>query len=364
MTEPAATTPPLPSRGTTPIPVSPRTRTVLLVVGLVVLVLLFRAAPILLVLLLGGATLALILSFPVQALAKRMPRKLAIALVFLLALLLIVVALVLAVPALLGELGDLATRSPQLASEAEGTLRRALRWLWERGLIPAEPAEMLDRWRQGLFDRAQTIARSVLQHLLPLLSGAFNAVILIFGMVFIAVYLLADLRRFKARYLRALPHAYRDDGAELWNALGTSLSRYLGGLLVSIVLQGVMAALALWALGVPYAFLLGFWMTITAVLPYVGAWLGAIPAVLVAFTVSPLTAGLTLLVYVVINQIEGNFLTPRIQGQAVRVHPVLIFLGVIAGGELAGLLGAVFAVPALAVLRVLYDFFAARLVVK
>jgi predicted PurR-regulated permease PerM len=65
--------------------------------------------------------------------------------------------------------------------------------------------------------------------------------------------------------------------------------------------------------------------------------------------------------YVLIQQLEGNFLTPRIQGTALQVHPILVLLAVIAGGEVAGLAGVVFAVPTLAVFRVLFDFFRVRL---
>jgi predicted PurR-regulated permease PerM len=96
----------------------------------------------------------------------------------------------------------------------------------------------------------------------------------------------------------------------------------------------------------------------------VGAWLGAIPAVLIALAISPQTALLTVGAYVVINQIEANVLTPRIQSRAVNVHPLLIFLAVIAGAEIAGVAGTALAVPILAVLRVVGDFFAARLRVE
>jgi len=69
-------------------------------------------------------------------------------------------------------------------------------------------------------------------------------------------------------------------------------------------------------------------------------------------------------VFLVIQQLEGNVLTPRIQGQTLRVPSILIFLAVIAGGEIGGLPGVVFAVPTMAVLRVLFDFFRARLRTK
>ncbi len=114
-----------------------------------------------------------------------------------------------------------------------------------------------------------------------------------------------------------------------------------------------MAAIGLALLGVPYVLVLGLWTSVTAILPYIGAFLGAIPAILIALTISWETAAMVALLYVVINQLEGNLITPRIQGGVVRVHPLLIFVSVIGGSEIAGPLGAILAVPTLAVLRVL-----------
>ncbi len=98
-----------------------------------------------------------------------------------------------------------------------------------------------------------------------------------------------------------------------------------------------------------------------AFIPYLGAWLGAIPAEIVALTVSPTTALLTAVLFLGIQQLEGNFLTPKIQGNTLRVHPVLVFLAVIVGGGLGGIIGVIVAVPSLAVGRVLFDFFRVRL---
>jgi predicted PurR-regulated permease PerM len=348
----------------TPIPISPRTRTVLLLVAFAALVLLFWWSPSLLPLLLSGATLALVLSFPVRLLARVLPRGVAIALVVVSLLVLVALALFTLVPLLIRELTELLVASPELVTEAEGALRRVLGPLAERGLLPVEPSEVIANLRQGLLDRAQALARWLLGGVLGALTGTIGTFIQLFGVLFIAIYLLADIRRFEAAYLRAVPARYRRDAQELWDELGHSLSRYLGGLLVSLAIQGVLAYLVTSVLGVPYALLLGLWTAATGVLPYVGAWLGAIPAVILALFVSPWTAVLTALGYVGIQQLEGNVLTPRIQGEAVRVHPLLVFVAVVAGGEIAGLLGAAFAVPLLAVLRVLFDFFAARLYVR
>ncbi len=86
------------------------------------------------------------------------------------------------------------------------------------------------------------------------------------------------------------------------------------------------------------------------------------PAVLVALIFkSPTVAVLAAVAYVLIQQLEGNLLTPRIQGQALHVHPIIVLLAVTGGGQLAGLAGVIFAVPTLAVLRVFFDFFRTRI---
>ena len=127
------------------------------------------------------------------------------------------------------------------------------------------------------------------------------------------------------------------------------------------MIQGAISAVSLFLLGVPYALVLGAWVSITAIVPYIGAWIGAVPALLVALTISPTTALWVALLFLAIQQLEGNFLTPKIQGDTLHVHPILVFLAVIVGGGLAGILGIIVAVPALAVLRVLFDFFRVRL---
>jgi len=127
-----------------------------------------------------------------------------------------------------------------------------------------------------------------------------------------------------------------------------------------MAIEGALSAIAFHVLGVPYAFLLGAWVSVTAVIPYVGALLGYAPGVLLAVAISPTRALLALVVCMAINVVMGNAITPRIQGRAVRVHPMLVFFAVITGGELFGVPGVVLAVPTMAMLRVLYDFLRVR----
>jgi predicted PurR-regulated permease PerM len=345
----------------TPIRISRRIRTALLVLGLIALALLMWAAPTVPVVLLGGFALALVLSFPVRWLSHLMPRWLAMLITFLLLAGIVSLAFLVLVPILIVQLVSFVKAAPHIATAAQDTLRSLLQPLTDSGILKETPDQFMVRLGRDLLDLAQSVGQQVLGRLVGFVSGTISVALALFGVLFVAVYLLANVRKIKATFLMAAPKRYRRDAAELWESEGVSLSRYLSGLGLDMLIQGAISSVGLFLLGIPYALLLGTWVAVAAVIPYLGAWLGAIPAVIVALTVSPAKAFLTALLYLVVQQIEGNVLQPRIQGHALNMPSILIFLGVIAGGEIAGLLGVIFAVPTLAVLKVLFDFFRARL---
>lgn len=346
----------------TPIYVSARVLVLIVVLGFAAFALLLYAAPIIPVVAFGGIALAIVLSFPVRALSRIMPRGFAILTTFLALVGIITLAFVFLVPLLVRQLRNFILITPAIANNANEFLLDLIEPLRERDILLVPPEQVMQGLVSDLFDRAQRLIEGFLGGLVGFISGAFSFGIVIFGILFVAVYLLVDVRKVKAAYLKAAPRRYRRDARELWDSFGFSLSRYLGGLLFVVVIQGVLATLALQILGVPYAILLGVWVSVTAIIPYLGPFLGAIPAVTIALIFkSPTIAVLTVVAYVLIQQFEGSLLTPRIQGHALQVHPIIVLLAVIGGGQLAGLAGVVFAVPALAVARVFFDFFRTRI---
>jgi predicted PurR-regulated permease PerM len=348
----------------TPIYISSRVRFLLLAAAGLVLIWLAMNAPSVPRLLVLGATLSLVLSFPVRLLTRWMPRRIAILAVVLSAIACIILALALLIPFTVSEISRFAESLPDTVKSLEKILRDVLTDFRQRGWIEQDPDTIIDNLQGTMFSQAQGIAENLLTNLTDALTSTFNLLITAFGMIFIATYFLIDIPRFRESFIRSFAPAYRTDAAQLWQTLGESLSRYLAGLSISILIQGVMVTIGLYFIDVPYAVILGIWMSATAILPYVGAYLGAIPAVLIAVTISWQLAIGTIVLYIVVNQFDSNFVTPRVQGNAVRVHPLLIFLAVIAGGEIAGGLGAIMAVPTLAVLRVLGEFFWLRLRVR
>jgi len=355
----------------TPIFVSLRVLVTIVVVTIVAFGLVLYAAPTVPAVALGGVALAIVLSFPVRALTHIMPRGLAILVTVLVLVGAIVLAFVVLGPLLIQQLSNLIVRIPTIANSANQAFIDMVGFLNDRKLLPSSSPERFGQEVvNDLFDRAQNLTENLLRGLIGFIPQAFSFGIALFGVLFVAVYLLVDIRKVKAAYLKAAPMRYRRDARDLWEAFGESLSRYLGGLAVVVIIQGVLAGFALYLLDVPYAILLGVWVSATAIIPYLGAFLGGIPAVVVAAvfedsdpTIESTTTRVVVvvIVYVLIQQLEGNLLTPRIQGDALKVHPIIVLLAVIGGGELAGLAGVIFAVPAVAVLRVFFDFFRARL---
>jgi predicted PurR-regulated permease PerM len=345
----------------TPIRISTRTRTALILAVLALLALVIWRVPSVLTTVVGGFALALALSFPVRWLSRLMPRGLAILASFLLVVGIFVLAALFLVPLVVEQFAALVRAVPEIASIVGRHLSNALDSLQDRGLLPSDPQQLISRVRDDLVNAARSVAGNVLGGAFGVITSTVSFAVTLFGVIFIAAYLLVDVRRFEAAFLSAAPHGYRRDAKALWDAFGYSLSRYLGGLALVLAIQGAVSAVGLLLLGVPYALVLGAFVSATAIIPYLGAWLGAIPAVIVALTVSPTTALLTALLFLGIQQLEGNVLTPKIQGDSLRVHPVLVLLAVIIGGGLGGIVGVIVAVPSLAVGRVLFDFFRVRL---
>jgi predicted PurR-regulated permease PerM len=349
------------ARKPTPIRISVTAWQLVLLGLAALLALILWAVPIVPAIALAGFAVALVLSFPVHLFAQHVPRSLAILLSFLILLAVVLLLAYILLPLIVSQAGALVTALPELVQNLEQYLVRALRALHARDLLPDTPEAVAGRLISDIKDSLGLIANNVLGRTLGILFGTFSWALTLFAVVFIAASLLANVRSFKAAYLTSVPSHDRHDALEFWDALGHALSSYLGGLAVVLAIQGGLSAAALFLIGVPYSLALGAWVSITAVIPYLGAWIGAIPALLVAFSISPTAAVLTGMLFLAIQQLEGNVLTPRIQAQTIKVPSVLVFLGVLAGGSLAGITGVLLAVPALATLRVIFDFFRVRL---
>ncbi|MEO5703454.1 MAG: AI-2E family transporter [Candidatus Limnocylindrales bacterium] len=151
------------------------------------------------------------------------------------------------------------------------------------------------------------------------------------------------------RYTLAFVPADRREGIrDAWNEIESRLGLWVRGQLILMLTIGVATGIAYSVLGLPAALLLALIAAMTEVIPIVGPLIGAVPAVLMATTVSTDTVVLTLVIYVLLQLIEGNVLVPMIMRNSVGLSPFLVLVSLLLGGAVAGVLGAIVAVPLVA----------------
>src|SRR2546422_4328869 len=134
------------------------------------------------------------------------------------------------------------------------------------------------------------------------------------------------------------------------------LGAYMRGELVICALIGLVTGIALWIVGIPYSLALGIVAGVTAFIPFIGPFLGALPAIAVAAFVSQSSGKVVvvLIVYFVISNVIYNFVSPKVFGNAVHLSPMLVIIAFVVGGDLGGILWLFVAVPVAAALRLLF----------
>ncbi len=183
---------------------------------------------------------------------------------------------------------------------------------------------------------------------------AFLAVLVDLAIVLVVTfYLLLDARRFRVLILRALEPPNRAGARRVFYEIARVFGAYIRSQLIVAISLAVLVTGALAIIGVPYAVLLGAFAGIAELIPMLGPFIGAIPALLIASTQPFPTVLWVAIAFVVIQQLESNVLVPRLTGNAVGLHPLAAMLALLAGFEAAGIIGALFAVPLVGLIWVL-----------
>lgn len=171
--------------------------------------------------------------------------------------------------------------------------------------------------------------------------------------IFVGIYLAADPRMYREGGLRLLPPTRRPQVRVALNDAGTGLRKWLLAQLIIMAAVGTMTGVGLALIGVPLALSLGLVAGLLEFIPVVGPIVAAVPGVLLAFSAGPQTALYAVLLYIAVQQIESNILTPLVQRWAVELPPVVALLSIVAAGLIFGIMGVVFATPMAVVLMAL-----------
>lgn len=178
-----------------------------------------------------------------------------------------------------------------------------------------------------------------------LFSGTLSAVGAFLLVLLLAAFLAYDPPLYLGGVLRLVPRQRRRRVAEILAAIGTALRWWMAGQVVSMVILSVSVWLVLWLLDIPLAFIIAIITAILTFVPYLGPVLAMVPPVLVALMEGPTTAVTVFLVLLVVQNVEGNVITPLIHQRAVRVPAALVLVAQVLLGTLFGVLGFVLATP-------------------
>jgi predicted PurR-regulated permease PerM len=197
-------------------------------------------------------------------------------------------------------------------------------------------------------DDLKAVAGAVLANTVRVTAGTVGAVVELLAVLVIAAYLVIDAPEIGRAVLSLMPPGFRPTAARLAPAVLNRIGGYVRGQIVSSLFVGILIAIALTVLGVRYSLLIGALAAVFNVVPFVGATIAAVLAVLAALNESATLAAVTLAVMVGAQTVEGKLLAPHFVGRATGLHPLIVLLALLAGAGMAGLIGALVAVPLVA----------------
>ena len=323
---------------------------ILIAVGFLLLVVFVRQLSGVLLTFLMAAILAYALNPVVRRLEQlRVPRILAVVGVFVALILSVVAALLVLIIPAIGQAQTLIQNPEVVVERANSLVERAQELPYVGDRIAQIDEQAVTQFVQSNAPSAGQALRAT-TGFIGGVFGVFGTVLNLLLMLIISIYLLLDRERLTRALLGAIPETVRDHAVELFYAVERTLIKYLRGQFVLCAIMGVIGwAIAYFVIG-KYSLVIGLWVGLTEIIPIIGAFLGAVPAVLIALFVGGFYKALIVAgLFLVAQQIEGNILVPRIQGGSVGVHPLWVLFATLAGTALYGLVGAIFAVPSVAI---------------
>ena len=292
--------------------------------------------------------------------AGRLSRTLATTVVTFVFLLLVLLALLLVVPTLASQIASLIERLPTYMETLRGQLEQLVAFIELR-----LDTETLERLRGVAADSSQFAFRWATKLLGEVVSGGValaNLASLLFITPIVAFYLLRDWDRMIAKIDSWLPRPQADTIRQCLRDIDATLAGFVRGQGTVCVVLAIFYAIGLTASGLEFGLVIGLLAGLLSFIPFVGAGVGLVASVGLAIVQFDdwLRVGIVAGVFFLGQALEGNFLTPKLVGERVGLHPVWVIFALLAGGALFGFVGVLLAVPAAAVIGVMTRFSLAR----
>lgn len=271
----------------------------------------------------------------------RFPRWLAILLIYAAILAALVIIGTIVIPPLIEQAEELYRTLPAKIEQAQAQLVRI-------GIL-RQPITIREAVQQAPSSGGGAAVTTIFGAVRGVLGGLLGLV----TMILLTFYMLVDSNDIFSFFVKLFPRRHRAHVRSISAAVVSKTSAWLGGQLLLALIIGLTSAIGLGLMGVPYFYVLALISAVGEMIPMIGPILSAIPAILVAVTVSPALAAGVAVFFIVQQQLENTVLVPKVMGRQVGLSAVTVIIALGIGGQLLGVVGAILAVPTAAIIQVL-----------
>lgn len=294
---------------------------------------------------------ALILSYVLNPIVnvlnrRKVPRTIAVLLIYAVFALSVTVVLMNVIPMFIKQLNELNEHLPEFTVRAQSLIVDL-----NRNDVLPESVRM--GVNNALYNAERRLADSIAA-MAGRLGATVGAIFAAFLVPFLAFYMMKDYQLIEKTVLAFVPTKHKRATIRLVTDIDKALGNYIRGQFIVCIIIGTFAYIGYWLIGIPYPLLLAALVALFNIVPYVGPFIGAAPALLVASTVSLKMILLVVIVNFACQILEGNIVSPQVVGRSLHLHPMLIIFALLVGGQLGGIVGLILAVPAFAVGKVIF----------
>jgi predicted PurR-regulated permease PerM len=276
---------------------------------------------------------------------RRVPRTIAVLLIYAVFVTSLTVIFMHLIPMFMKQLQDLNDQIPQLTVRAQSLMDS----FNDNQLLPQSVRMGINN---SLVKFEKGIAEMITNHINGI-GNTINMIFIAFIIPFLAFYILKDYHIMEKSALTLLPKNHREHAVKLLVDIDAALGSYIRGQFLVCVIIGCLAYIGYWMVGMPYPLLLAFGVAVFNIIPYLGPYFGAAPAIIMAASISWKMVLYVIIVNTIVQMMEGNIISPQVVGRTLHMHPLSIIFALLVGGELAGIIGLILAVPVFAVIKVI-----------
>lgn len=297
--------------------------------------------------------IAMIISYMLNPIVSKLvdrgvPRGVSVIIIYFIFFTVLAVVLVNTIPVFIHQVKDFVEMLPD-------TIQRVDTWMKNfhdgRKAMPEAVQKAIDSNLVRFEDGVTHFISNFLSSLGDTLEQVLSALVI----PFLVFYMLKDLKIMERSVVTIFPSRHRKELTQLIKSVDDALGNYIRGQLLVMLAVGTLVYVGYLIVGMPYSLMLALLVAITNIIPYVGPFIGAAPAIILAFTISPVMALKVTVVNLIVQQLEGNIISPQIVSKSLHLHPLLIILALLFGGEIGGIFGLILAVPVVAVMKVVLE---------